>query len=95
MICEWRRHCSGIPALERFPPGQPARPDQVSQEVFDHIRHGTTTIIGNPGGVSDEMIACTIGPTRTEQDFVNHIAQTSVDERNTHQRRVSRTIAPG
>ena len=43
---------------------------------FEYQRHGTLTLIGNFHVVTGEFINPTLGPTRTEEDFVKHIAQT-------------------
>jgi transposase len=67
---------TGIQALERIAPDKEVRPEQIARHEFEYVRHGTTTLIGNFDVVSGEMIAPTIGPTRTEEDFVAHIAQT-------------------
>jgi len=67
---------TGIQALERIAPDKEVRPEQIARHEFEYARHGTTTLIGNFDVVAGEMIAPTIGPTRTEEDFVAHIAQT-------------------
>lgn len=67
---------TGIQALERAAPDKPVRPEQIARHEFEYRRHGTTTLIGNFDVVSGQLIAPTIGPTRTEQDFVEHIART-------------------
>lgn len=67
---------TGVQALERIAADKPVRPDQIAREEFEYARHGTTTVIGNLDVVTGEMIAPTIGPTRTEVDFVRHIEQT-------------------
>ncbi len=67
---------TGIRALERTAPtklmiaGKPARIE------FEYERHGTLTLIGNFQVTTGELIAPTIGPTRTEADFASHIEQT-------------------
>ena len=67
---------TGIQALERTAPtklmiaGKPARIE------FEYERHGTLTLIGNFQVTTGELIAPTIGPTRTEADFASHIEQT-------------------
>jgi len=73
---------TGIQALERVAPDQPMQPGQVAREEFEYTRHGTTTLIGNFDVVSGELVAPTIGPTRTEEDFVQHIEQTAADDRD-------------
>ena len=67
---------TGIQALERIAPDKGVKPDQIAREEFEYERHGTTTIIGNLEVATGEMIAPTLGPTRTEVDFVNHTQNT-------------------
>ena len=64
---------TGLQALERAAPDKPARAGQVAKQEFEYARHGTTTLIGNWDVVAGAMFAETIGPTRTEPDFVAHI----------------------
>lgn len=71
---------TGIQALERIAPDQPMRPGRVAREEFEYERHGTTTLIGNFDVASGELISPTIGPTRTEDDFIAHIQQTVADD---------------
>ena len=67
---------TGIQALERIAPDKEVRPDQIARHEFEYVRHGTTTLIGNFHVVTGKMVAPTIGPTRTEEDFVRHIQRT-------------------
>jgi transposase len=67
---------TGVQALERIAPDKELRPGQIARHEFEYVRHGTTTLIGNLDVVSGEMISPTLGPTRTESDFVRHIEQT-------------------
>ena len=67
---------TGIQALERGAATQPMQPDQVERQEFEYIRHGTTTVIGNWDVVQGVTFQNTIGPTRTEEDFVLHMQQT-------------------
>jgi transposase len=67
---------TGLQALERVAPDKRPQPDAVAKHEYEYERHGTTTLIGNWDVVAGQMIACTFGPTRTELDFVLHIAQT-------------------
>lgn len=73
---------TGLQALERAAPDKRPQPDLVAQHEFEYIRHGTTTLIGNWDVVAGQMVACTLGPTRTEPDFVLHIAQTVATDPN-------------
>lgn len=88
---------TGIQALERKHPTLPMGPGRVERREFEYIRHGTQTLIANFDVAQGKIVAPTIGPTRTELDFVTHIAQTLatdpqatrwhfvVDNLNTHQ----------
>jgi putative transposase len=63
---------------------------------FEYIRHGTQTLLANWHVAKGQLIHPTIGATRTEEDFKNHIARTLdtdpgagwifiVDQLNIHQ----------
>jgi transposase len=67
---------TGIQALERVAATLPMRPGQTECREFEYQRHGTTTLIGNFHVVTGQLLAPTLGPTRTETDFVQHVAQT-------------------
>ena len=67
---------TGIQALERSAATLPVKPGQVECREFEYKRHGTTTLIGNFHVVTGQLLAPTLGPTRTERDFVQHVAQT-------------------
>jgi hypothetical protein len=87
---------TGIQALERIAATKPARPGLVERREFEYKRHGTQSLIANFEIVTGQVIAPSIGPTRTEVDFARHIAQTIerdpqgnwvfiVDQLNIHQ----------
>ena len=67
---------TGIQALERAHPSQPMRPGKVELIEFEYIRHGTQSLIANWEVALGRVITASIGPTRTEYDFANHIANT-------------------
>jgi transposase len=67
---------TGIQALERIAATLPMEPGRVERREFEYERHGTLTLIGNFHVVRGELVAPTLGPTRTEEDFVAHVAQT-------------------
>ena len=67
---------TGIQALERIAATLPMQPGRVELREFEYVRHGTLTLIGNFHVVTGEIVAPTLGPTRTEQDFVAHVTQT-------------------
>ncbi len=87
---------TGIQALERAHPTQPMSPGQVERREFEYIRHGTLSLIANFEVTTGQVILPSLGPTRTEVDFAQHIAQTIatdpdarwtfvLDQLNTHQ----------
>lgn len=63
-------------ALERLHPTKPVRPGLVERLEFEYIRHGTLCLMANFDVVTGEVVSPTIGPTRTEEDFVAHIEHT-------------------
>ena len=67
---------TGLQALERTAPSQPMTYGTCERIEFEYTRHGTLTLIGNFQVTTGELIAPTLGPTRTEADFASHIAQT-------------------
>lgn len=87
---------TGIQALERAAPTLPMQPGLVERPEYEYIRHGTQCLIANFNVATGEIIAPSIGATRTEEDFAAHIAQTIatdpeapwifiVDQLNIHQ----------
>jgi putative transposase len=67
---------TGVQALERKAPNLPLRPGMVERREFEYIRHGTATFILNRDVVTGQIIAPSDGPTRTEQDFLEHVQRT-------------------
>jgi transposase len=67
---------TGIQALERNAPDRPMTYGHRQRIEFEYTRHGTLTLIGNFCVTTGQLIAPTIGPTRTEADFAGHIART-------------------
>jgi transposase len=87
---------TGIQALERAAPTLPMKPGLVERPEYEYIRHGTQCLIANFNVAPGEIIAPSMGATRTEEDFAAHIAQTIapdpeapwlfiVDQLNIHQ----------
>ena len=87
---------TGIQALERLFPDLPMGPGEVQRREHEYKRHGTLCLTANLEIWCGWIIAPTLGPTRTEVDFVGHIAQTVatdpwagwvfvLDNLNTHQ----------
>ena len=67
---------TGIQALERKFPTLAMKPGLVERREFEYKRHGTLCLIGNFVVATGEVYRSTISETRTEVDFVAHIAQT-------------------
>jgi len=67
---------TGIQALERVAATLPMKRGHTECREFEYKRHGTTTLIGNFHVVTGQLLAPTVGPTRTEAVFVQHVAQT-------------------
>lgn len=66
---------TGIQARERKHPDLPMRPGQVTRQEFEYIRHGTQTLIASFDVATGKVLPVSIGDTRTEEDFVEHIRQ--------------------
>nr|WP_237743587.1 transposase [Pleurocapsa sp. PCC 7319] len=86
---------TGIQALERLFPAKPGKPKQVEKIEFEYERHGTLSLIANWDVARGKVLTPSIGATRTEQDFYEHIQKTIqtdekgswifiVDQLNTH-----------
>jgi putative transposase len=67
---------TGIQALERKHPTRLMEPGQAERREFEYIRRGTVTLIANFDVVQGTVVTPSMGPTRTEEDFVNHILRT-------------------
>ena len=87
---------TGMQALERLHPDLPAGPGRVQRREYEYQRHGTLCLTANLEVWCGWVIAPTLGPTRTEADFLAHVQQTVatdpaagwvfiVDNLNTHQ----------
>lgn len=64
---------TGVQALERKHAGLPLAPGKVERREFEYIRHGTVTAILSRNIASGQVVAPSLGPTRTEADFLAHI----------------------
>jgi transposase len=86
---------TSLQAIERNAPDKPAQPDSVPKQEFEYTRHGTTTLTAGLNVVTGLIVCPTLEATRTEPEFVAHIARTVdtdpeaewifvVDRLNTH-----------
>lgn len=87
---------TAIQALERAAATKPMRPGRVERREFEYIRHGTLSLIANFEVATGRIVMPSLGPSRTEADFVAHIERTIAsdpeavwvfvtDQLNTHQ----------
>lgn len=63
-------------ALQRKQPGLALRPGQVERREYEYIRHGTLSFMVNFEVASGQIGTVSVGPTRTEEDYVQHIQRT-------------------
>jgi transposase len=86
---------TSLQALERNAPDKLAQPGSVTKQEFEYTRHGTTTLTAGLDVVTGPIVSPTLEATRTEPEFVEHIARTVnidptgewifvVDNLNTH-----------
>jgi hypothetical protein len=87
---------TGIQANERAHPTRPLQRGLVERAEFEYIRHGTQTLIAHFAVATGHVMAPSVGPTRTEADFMSHVERTiagdpaaewifMVDRLHTHQ----------
>jgi hypothetical protein len=67
---------TGIQALERKYLTRLMEPGQAERREFEYIRRGIVTLIANFDVVQGTVVTPSMGPTRTEEDFVSPIART-------------------
>jgi transposase len=67
---------TSLQALERNAPDKPAQPDRVPKQEFEYTRHGTTTLTAGLDVVTGMIVCPTLEATRTEPEFVVHLART-------------------
>lgn len=67
---------TGIQALERAAPTLPMQRGVVERPEYAYIRHGTQCFIANFNVATGEVVAPSLGATRTEEDCAAHSAQT-------------------
>ncbi|MCC6280381.1 MAG: transposase [Saprospiraceae bacterium] len=88
---------TGIQALERNAPDLPLDYGKTRKREFEYTRHGTQCLIANWDVVKGGILCPTIGETRNEEDFQQHLQKTAesdpaikkwcivLDNLNTHQ----------
>lgn len=65
-------------ALERLHPTRPTKAGLIERWEYEYTRHGTLTLIANFEVATGQVLAPSLGPTRTEEDFADHLAK-SID----------------
>src|SRR4028119_394083 len=66
---------TGIQALERKFTDQSIRPGKRERREFEYIRHGTQTLIASFDVATGRVVSASVGDTRTEADYLNHVQQ--------------------
>ena len=67
---------TGMQALEPLHETRPMTKGKIESVEFEYERHGTQALIANFEVATGQVISPSIGDTRTEQDFVEHIKAT-------------------
>lgn len=67
---------TGIQALERIAQDKPMRPGSPCKREYDYIRHGTACLMANFEVATGQILHPSLGQTRTEEDYVQHIEAT-------------------
>lgn len=67
---------TGMQAPERVHATKPVRPGTPGRMEFEYKRHGTLCLIANWNVARGGLLSPSIGATRTEEDFAQHIART-------------------
>jgi len=67
---------TGMQALERKAPDLPMQVGQCRKQEYEYTRHGTYCLTANWDVVEGKVISPTIGDTRNEIDFQQHLEQT-------------------
>lgn len=66
---------TGMQALERLHPTRPPKEGLIERWEYEYTRHGTLTLIANFEVATGQVLAPSLGPTRTEEDFADHLAK--------------------
>jgi transposase len=64
---------TGIQALERLHPTLPMQAGKPERREFEYIRRGTQTLIASFEVATGKVLTPTVGETRTEEDFAEHV----------------------
>ena len=67
---------TGIQALERKYPTKPMKPGLITRYEHEYTRHGTQTLIANLEVATGKCLSPSLGATRTEADFAQHVERT-------------------
>jgi hypothetical protein len=67
---------TSLQAIERNAPDKSVQPGHISKQEFEYTRHGTTTLTAGVDVVTGQIVSPTLELTRTEPEFVQHMART-------------------
>ena len=65
---------TSIQARGRIAPTKPTRPGLIERVECEYVRNGALCLIANFEVATGEICSYTMGPTRTELDFADHIS---------------------
>lgn len=66
---------TGIQAKEHLHPSKPTKPGSIEKIEEEYVRHGTLSLIAGRNIATGKIVAPLVRPTRTEQDFVDHLKE--------------------
>ena len=72
---------TGMQAVERLHPTKPTRPGLIERREFEYRRHGTLCLTANLEIATGLIVSPRIAETRTNDDFVAHVADTIAVDR--------------
>lgn len=72
---------TGMQAVERIHPTKPTRPGLIEKREFEYRRHGTLCLTANLEIATGLIVSPRIAQTRTNDDFVAHVADTIAVDR--------------
>jgi hypothetical protein len=67
---------TGMQAIERLHPTKPTLPGLIERREFEYVRHGTLCLTANLEIATGRIVSPRIAETRTNEDFVAHVADT-------------------
>lgn len=73
---------TSIQARGRIAPTKPTRPGLIERREAEYQRNGALCLIASFDVATGEVCSYTMGPTRTEEDFLHHVTDTVATDPN-------------